>query len=473
VIQAVSVLLAILGAAMLLPAIVDFVAGNPDWQAFLASSLFVLFFSSLFFISGNRPDQRVSRRSVFAFVSVIWLLFSLAAALPFYFSGLNVSFVDAFFESVSGLTTTGSTVLTGLDGMPPGILLWRSLTQWIGGLGIIVLGITILPFMRSGGQQLFSLESSDTSDKPFPRAAQYTERIGLIYLLVTIACATAYMIFGMTPFEAINHAMTTVSTGGYSTSDSSMGHFGTIPMLAASTVFMFIGGLPFLFLIRLSIGAFERDIQINYYVATILFATILILGCRVLNGASPDLGDLVVVMFNVVSVVTTTGYASEDYLLWGSAAVMIFFIITFVGACAGSTAGGIKQFRFVILHRAVSEYLGSAFRPHRVISKKYGTRRIDDQISSSVLVFSFLYAMTFLFCACVFSMFGLDLETAASASATALANVGPGIGNMIGPAGNFATLPDTVKWILSAEMLIGRLEIMCVYALLLPAFWRT
>jgi trk system potassium uptake protein TrkH len=428
--------------------------------------------SSLFFLSGNRPDQHVSRRSVFAFVSVIWLLFSLAAALPFYLSGLKVSFADAFFESVSGLTTTGSTVLTGLDSMPPGILLWRSLTQWIGGLGIIVLGITILPFMRSGGQQLFSLESSDTADKPFPRAAQYTERIGLIYLLVTVACATTYMIFGMTPFEAINHAMTTVSTGGFSTSDASMGHFDTTPMLIASTLFMFVGGLPFLFLIRLSIGSVERDVQIKYYLATIVFATVLILSYRVSTGADADLRDFVTVAFNVVSVVTTTGYASENYLLWGPAAVTIIFVITFFGGCAGSTAGGFKQFRFVILHQAVMDYLGSAFRPHRVISRKYGARRIDDQISSSVLVFSFLYAMTFLFCACIFSMFGLDLETAASASATAIANVGPGIGNTIGPAGNFATMPDPVKWLLSAEMLIGRLEIMCVYALLLPAFWR-
>ncbi len=471
-IQTLSVLLGILGASMLVPCMVDFAVGNPDWRVFLASSLAVMLLSSLVFLAARRQTPHISRRSVFLFVTLVWVLFSIASALPFFFSGLDLSFTDAFFEAASGLTTTGSTILTGLDAMPPGILLWRSITQWIGGLGIVVLGISMLPFMRSGGQQMFSLESSDTADKPFPKTEQYAERILLIYVALTLSCTVAYRLLGMTGFEAINHAMTTVSTGGFSTSDGSMGHFATTGMLLASSIFMFIGGVPFLFLIRITTGSWQNDIQIRYYVGVILFATVAIVIYRAGFHAEADLHDLAPVLFNVVSVVTTTGFASEDYLLWGPAAVGLFFIITFVGGCAGSTAGGFKQFRFVILHQVVNETLSRLMKPNWIVIPRYGERRIEDEVSTSVMIFSFLYAITFIFCALVYSLLGMDFATATSASATALANVGPGIGGVIGPAGNFAGLPDIAKWMLAGEMIIGRLEIMCVFALFMPAFWR-
>ncbi|MCB1480731.1 MAG: TrkH family potassium uptake protein [Rhodobiaceae bacterium] len=470
--QLVAFVLSVIGALMMLPAFADFSAGNPDWLSFAASSTVIVFLSGISYLAYRSGQIALSRRDIFKFVPAVWLVSCLAAALPFYLSGLELSFTDAFFEAVSGLTTTGSTILSNLDGMPPGILLWRSLTEWIGGLGIVVLSITLLPFMKSGGQQLFSLESSDTAEKPFPKTRQYAERIALIYLLVTICCAISYMALEMTAFEAINHAMATVSTGGFSTTDDSMGRFATVPMLLVSTIFMGIGGLPFLFLIRLSMGHLIRDVQITVYLAIILAATFLIYVTISESTFHKGFALFVTIMFNVVSVITTTGFASEDYLLWGPAAVTIFFFLTFIGGCAGSTAGGFKQFRFVIAFQVVIDSLVKSFRPNQVRILRYGDRKIDERLATSVMVFSFLYAGTFIFFAVIYSVLGLDFETGVSASATALANVGPGVGGIIGPAGNFASLSNAIKWMLCWEMIVGRLELMSVYVILIPAFWR-
>lgn len=470
--QAIPILLGCLSVLLLFPAAIDFFMGNLEWEAFLVSSILILFISALSLAVTGRPEATTSRRDVFIFVPLVWLLFSLASALPFMLTELHLSVTDAVFESVSGLTTTGATILTGLDSMPYGILLWRSMTQWVGGLGIVVLGISLLPFLKSGGQQLFALESSDKSEKPFPQAKQYAERIILVYLILSVACATAYLAMGMTPFEAINHAMTTVSTGGFSTSDGSMGHFDTTGMLAVSSVFMFIGGLPFVFLITLFAGKVTQDIQIRYYVLIVLGIFAVLVLYRLSMGSKLGLHLLAAVMFNVISVITTTGFASEDYTLWGPLAVTMFFFLTFVGGCSGSTAGGFKQFRIVVIGALIRESISRLLHPNQVVMLKYGERRITSQIVSSVATFSFLYTITFIGCAIIYALFGLDFDTAISASATAIANVGPGVGGIIGPAGNFTTLPDAVKWILSLEMIIGRLEIMSIFALLLPSFWR-
>ncbi len=471
-ISSMSILLCLLAVMMLVPAAFDYGVGNPDWQVFVVSALIVFFAGAIGYVASRKSDENPSRREIFIFVSVIWLLYCAAATLPFMLSNLRLSFTDAFFETASGFTTTGSTVLSGLDSMPPGILLWRSLIQWVGGLGIVVLGMTFLPYMRSGGQQLFALEQSDKTDKPFPQARQFAERIVLVYLAITVACMLSYIVFGMTPFEALNHSMTTVSTGGYSTSDGSMGHFANTGMLAASTFFMFIGGVPFFFLIRLTNGKFDRDIQIEYFLYTIGIGSLAIAIYRAWNGTEITLYNAVSIVFNVTSVLTTTGYASEDYLKWGVPVAMIIFFLTFIGACSGSTAGGYKQFRMVISASIIRETLLKTFRPNQVMSLKYGDRPITPRVAGSVMYFSVLYAATFFICALIYTLFGLDFTTSMSASITALANVGPGLGEIIGPSGNFSSLPDLVKWMLSFEMIIGRLEIMSVYVFLTPAFWR-
>jgi len=470
--QAISLTIAIIGAMMAFPALADFVAGHPDWTVFAVAAGLNLFAGGAVWLSVRRRDTELDRRHIFIFVPTVWLVSSLAAAMPFYLSNLGVSFTDAIFESVSGLTTTGSTVFSNLDSMPPGILLWRSLIQWIGGLGVVVMGMVLLPSMRSGGQQLFQLESSEKGDKPFARSRVFTERIALVYLLISLFCALTYMALGMTTFDAFNHAMTTVSTGGYSTSDYSMGLYGTTSMLFASSFFMFVGGLPFVFLIRLQAGEFRWDVQIGWYFAIILGAAAIVLATRTDATQDPVLHEIATALFSVTSIITTTGYASEDYLKWGPAAVSIFFFITFIGGCAGSTAGGFKQFRFVVVHQILVNRLQQTFRPHQMENMKYGKRRLDPSIAASVVTFSFLYTGTFIVFALVYGALGLDFETAISASATALANVGPGISQSIGPAGNFAGLSDPIKWMLCFEMIVGRLEIMSVYVMLMPSFWR-
>lgn len=466
-----SIIVILLGAAMFIPAIADLTVGNPDWQVFAVSAMCTLFFGLSGFAATRRVKSDLEGREVFIFVPLVWLISCFVCAVPLYLSQLEISFLEAFFESTSGLTTTGATVLKGLDDMPPGILLWRSLTQWIGGLGFVVMGMVLLPSMRSGGQQLFKLESSDKSDKPFAKARAFAQGITLTYLILSLACACTYFILGMSAFEAVNHAMTTVSTGGYSTSDQSMGAFDTTAILAAATFFMFVGGIPFLFLIRLFAGTIMREVQITFYLGFLVIATMAAYLSMLSAGDAGGLRRLVVAMFNVVSVVTTTGYASENYLLWGPSAVTLFFFLTFVGGCSGSTSGGFKMFRLVIIRQMLLESLYRVFRPHQLSRLKYGDRVIHPEVATSVTMFAFLYIGTFVAFAVIYGTLGLDFETAISASATALANVGPGIGTIIGPDSNFASLSDAIKLMLCFEMIVGRLEIMSVYVLLLPSFW--
>ena len=470
--QTIALIAALLGGLMLFPAVADFLAGNPDWQVFAVSAAAILFAGGLVYSAMRRLKTELELRQIFIFVPLIWFMACVIGAIPLFLSGLDLSLTDAFFESASGFTTTGSTVLTGLDHLPPGILLWRSMVQWIGGLGVVVMGLVLLPSMRSGGQQLFLLESSDRSEKPFAHARLFAERIAMVYLLLTLACAISYWMLGMSLFDAFNHAMTTVSTGGYSTSDGSMGSFGTTAILLTATVFMFLGGLPFIFLIRLAAGRFEKEVQIGYFIAMIAGAALAVLVTLILAGEPASGKQIVHVLFNVVSIITTTGYASEDYLTWGPAAIAVFFFLTFVGGCSGSTSGGYKQFRFVIVRQVIADSLAKTFRPHQVSRLKYGDRILDSEVVTSVMIFSFLYGGTFIIFAIIYGVLGLDFETAISGSATAIANVGPGIGSIIGPAGNFSTLSDPIKWMLCFEMIVGRLEIMSVYVLLAPSFWK-
>ena len=470
--QTIALIAALLGGLMLFPAVADFLAGNPDWQVFAVSAAAILFAGGLVYSAMRRLKTELELRQIFIFVPLVWFMACVIGAIPLFLSGLDLSLTDAFFESASGFTTTGSTVLTGLDHLPPGILLWRSMVQWIGGLGVVVMGLVLLPSMRSGGQQLFLLESSDRSEKPFAHARLFAERIAMVYLLLTLACAISYWMLGMSLFDAFNHAMTTVSTGGYSTSDGSMGSFGTTAILLTATVFMFLGGLPFIFLIRLAAGRFEKEVQIGYFIAMIAGAALAVLVTLILAGEPASGKQIVHVLFNVVSIITTTGYASEDYLIWGPAAIAVFFFLTFVGGCSGSTSGGYKQFRFVIVRQVIADSLAKTFRPHQVSRLKYGDRILDSEVVTSVMIFSFLYGGTFIIFAIIYGVLGLDFETAISGSATAIANVGPGIGSIIGPAGNFSTLSDPIKWMLCFEMIVGRLEIMSVYVLLVPSFWK-
>jgi len=465
-------LLILIAGFMLIPAATDLVAGNPDWIVFLVSALMIACVGALTTaaLAGRKFTYRT--RETLLFVNAAWLTFTIAGAIPLYASGLDISFADAFFESASGLTTTGSTVLTGLDTLPPGILLWRSLMQWIGGVGIVVVGIWLLPGLRVGGSQLFAIESSENASKPYGRIEPFLARLLILYGGLTLSCTLLYYLCGMTAFQAINHAMTTVATGGYSTSDMSFGQFDSIAVFWVAIIFMCASSVPFLVLIRLvERKQLEDTSQIVYFLAIVTIASFaMFLVLRSAEGDEP-LRLFTVSVFHVVSVVTTTGYASVDYLTWGPFFIALFFLLTFVGGCSGSTSGGFKMFRIAVLVNFIHTLLRRMIHPHRVVNTRYSGKPVGSSVIEGVLVFSILYAGTFAVFAAIYSLMGMDLETALSASITALANVGPGVGDIIGPAGNFQSLSDTAKWLLAFQMILGRLEIIAGIVILTPDFW--
>ncbi|MBK1698179.1 TrkH family potassium uptake protein [Rhodovibrio salinarum] len=471
----ISLLLASLSVAMLIPAAVDLAYGNPDWHSFLVAAAVTLSVAGMGGLTTRGGPLEIGVRQAFVLTATAWIATAVFAALPLSFSSLGLSYTDALFEAMSGLTTTGSTVLTGLDTMPPGLLLWRSLLQWMGGIGIIVLGMAILPFLRVGGMQLFHTESSDRSDKVLPRPGQIATAIGSVYLALTAACTLAYIAAGMSGFDAINHAMTTVATGGYSTSDGSLGTWREPAVHWIATVFMLAGSLPFALYVRTlqrRPDSLFRDSQVRVFLAVLAAIVAGLALWLSASGQASGMDAVRLAAFNVVSVATTTGYAVADYGQWGGFAVALFFVLTFVGGCTGSTAGGIKIFRFEILVRMVSRLMAGLQTPHRIYPLTYRSVPLSDDVTTGVIAFFTFFIGTFGILALALGFFGMDFTTALSGAATAIANVGPGLGERIGPAGNFADLPDTVKWLLAAGMLIGRLEVFTLFVLFTPAFWR-
>jgi trk system potassium uptake protein TrkH len=467
-------MLATLGCAMMLPAILDLAYGNQDWTVFAAAATLTLFVGvGLAFAARGQADQ-ISIRSTFVLTVLLWVLLAGFGALPFVWSELQLSPTDAFFEAMSGLTTTGSTVIVGLDTAPPGLLLWRGLLQWLGGLGIIVMAIAVFPMLQVGGMQLFKVEAFETQEKILPKATQISSSLTLIYIALTIANAVGYYIAGMGTFDAVVHAMTTVATGGFANYDASLGYFDSTAVESIAIVFMMLGSLPFLLYIKMMQGhrlALVRDSQVKMFVALLAAFTVLALISQSQTGANIEHG-LREAAFNVVSIMTGTGYSTVDYDNWGQMAVIIFFMLAFIGGCAGSTSCGIKVFRFQVLHQNMKQHLRRALYPNGIFVNRYNGAPIPDHVSAAVLSFFFLFFVSFGVLAGILSLTGLDPLTALSAAGTAIANVGPGLGSTVGPAGNFSTLPDTAKWALSAGMLLGRLELFTVLLLLTPAFWR-
>ena len=469
-----GILLATLATAMMLPALVDLALGNPDWIVFATAAGATLFVGLAMTMSTRGSAGNMNVREAFVMTTLAWVLLAVFASLPFVWSELSLSFTDAYFESMSGLTTTGATVITGLDHAPPGILLWRGLLQWLGGLGIIVMAIAVLPMLQIGGMQLFKIEAFDTSEKILPRATQISGSLTGLYILFTLICAIAYHLAGMRVLDAIIHAMTTIATGGFSSHDASMGYFESTPIEVIGIVFMIIGSLPFLLYIKAAQGhrgALYRDSQVRLFLAFVLIFSLLAMLAQKQSGHGVDHGFREAI-FNVVSIMTGTGYSTVDYDLWGPFAVALFFCLTFVGGCAGSTSCGIKVFRFAVLYANISQHLKRVLHPHGIFVNMYNGRKLPDHVSGAVMCFFFLYFLSVGVVAIILTYAGLDVMGALSASATAISNVGPGLGPVIGPAGNFSTLSDFAKWTLSGAMLLGRLELFTVLVLLLPSFWR-
>ena len=472
----IGILLTTLAVAMLLPAVADGAHGHADWKVFLISAIVSLFIGVCLVLVNRTGPATLSVRQAFLLTALSWTVITAVGALPFYFSDLGLSYTDAFFEAMSGLTTTGSTVIVGLDDAPPGILLWRALLQWLGGIGIIVMAIAVLPMLQIGGMQIFRTESSDQSEKVLPRAAQIAGAIGVIYLVLTVINGLCYWAAGMTVFEAFCHAMTTIATGGYSTSDASIGHFDSTAIQSVAMIFMVLGSLPFVLYLRAVRGgwrALVTDSQIQWFLAIAVVAILATSGWLWLARGWDADDALRDGAFNSLSIMTGTGYSAGNYSIWGPFCIALFLFLMFVGGCTGSTTGGIKVFRFQVAYTTARIQILHLLQPHGVFAAHYNRKPIPEGVAPAVMGFFFLFVVCLVVLTLAFSLFGLDYLTSLSGAATALANVGPGLGYMIGPAGSFAPLPDGAKWLLSFGMLLGRLELFTVLVLFVPSFWRS
>jgi trk system potassium uptake protein TrkH len=471
-----SYVLFLYATLMLLMSLVAYWDGPGEVNAMLKSAAICGGAAVVALMISRVSQFELSTRQLFAVTTVSWCTMSLAGAVPLYLLLPGMSFTDAMFESVSGVTTTGATVLVGLEKLPHTVLLWRGLLQWLGGIGIIVLGIAILPFLQVGGMRLFKTESSDWSHKTMPKSRDLIRAIGIVYVALSVTAVAAYWLAGMKPFDAVVHAMTTVSTGGYSTYDASMGHYHQQPLILwLSSLLMLMSSLPFLLytrMVRGDIKALFTDTQVGGFVG---FVLVLILSMSLVRSIADHeswFGSLTHVAFNIISIITTTGYASENYTSWDSFAVTMFFYLTFVGGCSGSTAGGMKFFRFQIALLMLKNQLRWMRHPRGIFTNRYNGQKVTDEIVRSVIAFSFYYGLTVAIIASGLSLLGIDFLTSVSGAASAVGNVGPGLGDVIGPDKTFTTLPHAAKWLLSIGMLLGRLEIMTVVILFTPVFWR-
>jgi len=472
---AIGVLLITLGIFMLIPFFVQFIYDERN-GTFLSSASITIFIGILLVLTNLEENKKLNLQQAFLLTTLSWLSIAIFGCIPFLLSNLNLSIVDAFFESMSGITTTGSTIITNLDNAPKGILIWRAILQWLGGIGVIVMAITVLPLLNVGGMQLFRMESSDTTEKILPRAREVTIIISIIYLMLTFACGIAYWLVGMNIFDSIAHSMTTIATGGFSTYSSSIGYFQNPKIEIIAIIFIVLGSIPFIAYLKFVKGdqkVFFKDVQIKGLIYILIISVLLMFLYLLLSNKEYSFANnLRISTFNVVSILSGTGYVTSDFSLWGKFPLIFFLFLMFIGGCAGSTTCGIKIFRLQILGHFVLNQIKKMVYPHGVFPLKYNNEKISNPFIYSIMTFIFLYFFIFFILAALLSLDGLDFVSAISGSATAISNVGPGLGDMIGPNGNFSDLSTFSKLSLSLGMLLGRLELFAVLVLFFPSFWK-
>ncbi|RUA17765.1 MAG: potassium transporter TrkH [Alphaproteobacteria bacterium] len=472
---AIGVLLITLGTFMLIPFFVQFIYDERN-GTFLSSASITIFIGILLVLANLEENKKLNLQQAFLLTTLSWLSIAIFGCIPFLLSNLNLSVVDAFFESMSGITTTGSTIITNLDNSPKGILIWRAILQWLGGIGVIVMAITVLPLLNVGGMQLFRMESSDTTEKILPRTREVTIIISIIYLTLTFTCGIAYWLVGMNIFDSIAHSMTTIATGGFSTYSSSIGYFQNPKIEIIAIIFIVLGSIPFIAYLKFVKGdqkIFFKDVQIKGLIYIFIVSILLMLLYLLLSNKEYSFAEnLRISTFNVVSILSGTGYVTSDFSLWGKFPLIFFLFLMFIGGCAGSTTCGIKIFRFQILGLFILNQIKKLIYPHGIFPMKYNNEKISNPFIYSIMTFIFLYFFIFFILAALLSLNGLDFVTALSGSASAISNVGPGLGDVIGPNGNYSDLPNFSKLSLSLGMLLGRLELFAVLVLFFPSFWK-
>ena len=467
-----GILQIILGVSMFIPIIAQFIYSEID-SSFFGSSIVTIIFGTLFFLSNLDHEKKLNLQQAFLLTALSWLSIAIFGSLPFVFSTIELSITDAFFESMSGITTTGSTIISNLENTPKGILLWRAILQWLGGIGIIVMAITLMPIMNVGGMQLFKISSNDSSEKILPKSREIATRLIYIYLVLTSICAIIYWLCGMSSFDSLTHSMTTIATGGFSNYNQSIGYFNSLSIEISSMIFIILGSLPFITYIKFISGnrkIFLSDIQIKTFLK-IIVVSFIILSIYLLIKGENNL-SLSSVLFNTISILSGTGYVNAEFDGWGSFPLTIFLALMFIGGCAGSTTCGIKIFRLQVLYEFITNQLKKIIYPKGIFIIKYDQNSLDDKFIASIISFIFFYFVIFFILATLLSLTGLDFITSISGAATSISNVGPGLGPIIGPNGDFSSLPDISKWILTIGMILGRLELFAILVLFLPSFWR-
>jgi len=471
----IGILLIVLGTSMLAPYSIQILYGENS-HSFVSSSFVTIFIGILFILANLDKEFKLNLRQTFLFSTLAWLMVAIFGSLPFLLSANEFTISEAFFESMSGITTTGATIISDLDNSPKSILLWRAIMQWLGGIGIVVMAITILPLLKVGGMQLFKMEGPDTTEKILPRTIEVAAIIISTYVALTFVCGLFYWLFGMTIFDSVCHAMTTIATGGFSTHNDSIGFFKNSYIEIIASFFIILGSIPFISYLKFTQGnrkIFFSDVQIKGLIYLLAFSiTIMFIYLLFINFESSLIDKIRISSFNVISILSGTGYVTDDFGLWGKFSLVFFLFLMFIGGCAGSTACGIKIFRLQMLLMFLKDQIKKLIFPNSVIITKYNNHKISDEFMKSVIIFIFTFLFIFLIIAMLLSISGLDFITSISGAASSISNVGPGLGDMIGPNGNYKALPDLSKWILTAGMLLGRLELFAVLVLFFPSFWR-
>ena len=475
VLYIIGLLISALGCMMLIPAMFDLLNNNKEWRVFASTGIISFLMGITIILAFRNRETKIGSKETFLLSVLSWIFLAAISALPLYLSNLNLSYTDAFFEATSGITTTGSTILANIEDASKGILIWRSILQWLGGIGIIVMAVAALPLLHMSGFQLFFSEQAEPSDKLKERVKNLATSIIIIYLIFTFICALLLNLAGMSLFDSICHSMTTIATGGYSTQNNSIGHYDSLSIEIVIIFGMIIASLPFILFVKMynnDIKSLFLDKQVKGFFF-LLLASIFIMAIWLNTKLNFNFIDaLRVSAFNVISIITGTGYSTEDFSKWGGFAIGLLFIFMLVGGCTGSTTGGIKIFRIQILFKVIIQQIQKVIRPHQIVKITYSKALIDDKTTLSILALIFLFIASVFIIAAILYFIGLDLLTAFSAAATSIAVVGPGLSAEIGPTGNFNSLPNQAKWVLSAAMIIGRLEFLAVLILIMPSFWK-
>ena len=471
----IGLLVSAMGVFMIFPMMLDLAAGDPHWRAFFRSAVICLVAGGAMAIaSANGATEGLTLQQIFILTTGVWVAMPAFGALPLILGEPGLSLTDALFESVSGMTTTGTTVIEGIDALPLGANLWRAILQWLGGLGIVIVAMLFLPVMKVGGMQFFRSEGFDTLGKVLPRALDISSALIQIYVWLTVACAITYFALGMSGFEAVCHALTTVSTGGFSTSDRSFGLFQG-PAEYAAVIFMLLGSLPFIRFVQLAQGSIRPlldDSQVRAYLRWNAYAVLAIVAYELWRGGQSLSVLLRETTFNVVSTFSGTGFSSVDLSSWGPFPFVLLIVVGLIGGCTSSTGCSVKVFRYLILFEAIKVQIKRLHNPSSVNPLRYDGRPVSFDVVDSVIVFFTLFILTFGLLAVALGLAGLEFKTAVTAAWTSVANVGPVFGPEVGPTGAVHGFPEAAKWLMMAGMLVGRLELLSVYVLFMRRFWR-